>query len=247
MQDNFRCFKSLNSIDCLLIGSGILILLIGNFSHIDLVMADTMFDQARGQFAWQVHRLTETSAYLAFQYLLMASAIAAMALALLDGLRPCTWLAPHRTGLRVFAGSAVLIPAAITLFSLLSEAICPVDLQRYGGVEAYTRLIETAPERVAGTNCLPASESGHVWWLLALMAFWIPRHPRIATAICALLLLGGLLLGYMLQLQGTQFFTQTLWSAWIACYLVYFLYHFFRTDETPQPRNGQQTLHSMKC
>lgn len=50
---------------------------------------------------------------------------------------------------------------------MLTDAICPVDLHRHGGVEAYTRLIDTAPERAAGTNCVPASESGQVWWLLA--------------------------------------------------------------------------------
>lgn len=246
MQEHIRRTSSLTGLDRLLIGSGILVLLIGNFSHIDLLLADKLFDQARGQFSLQTSWLTENSTYLAFQSLLTVSAIAVIVLALWDSLKPRSWLAPHRTALRVLAGSAVLVPAALTLFSMLSGAICPVDLQRYGGMETYTRLIETAPERVAAITSLPTSGVGHAWWLLALMAFWIPRHPRVANAITGLLLICGLLLGYMLQLQGKQFFTQTLWSAWIASYLVYLLYQFFRPGDTQHVINRHQASHSTK-
>lgn len=66
MQDNCRRFKGLTSVECLLLVSGILILLTGNFSNIDLMMADAMFDRSLRQFDWQAYRLTAEPACLAF-------------------------------------------------------------------------------------------------------------------------------------------------------------------------------------
>lgn len=62
--------------------------------------------------------------------------------------------------------------------------------------------------------------------------------------IDSLLVGSGVLPGHMLQHQGTQFFTQTSWSAWIAAYLVYFLYHCCRADATQAALNSRHALRS---
>lgn len=231
MQEDFQRFNCQKKIDHLLIWSGLLILLIGSFSHIDIMIADTMFDQADGQFMLPASRLAEASGYQSFQYMLAACAFAAMVLAAWDAWRPRSQLAPYRVALRVTAGSAILIPSAITLFSLLTETVCPLDLQRYGGAEVYTRLLDDAPTKVAATSCPPVRVAGHGWWILAVAVFWIPKSPRLAVSIGAMLFFCGLLAACVKQMQGVQFFSQTLWSAWIASYLVYFLYHLFTPDQ----------------
>lgn len=213
-------------IDSVLMLSAMLILWIGNYSNLDLALADSMFDAARGQFAGNQFALAGI-----FHLALNVMAAAAIVLALWDAWRPLAWPASRRTALRVLALSAVLVPASIYLLSAFSGVPCPGDLLRYGGMETYARLLETLPAAASATVCLPATEASNAWWLLALPLFWLPRQPRMAAVLAGLVLLCGLAFGWMQQLQGRQFFSHTLWSAWIASFLVYLLYSMLKADD----------------
>lgn len=61
-------------------------------------------------------------------------------------------------------------------------------------------------------------------WLLGLAVFWLPRRPRMAAAVGGAMLLFGLAVGWMQQLRGAHFLTHTLWSMWVAVFIVDFLY-----------------------
>lgn len=226
MLAKLKDLKTPKGIDSALMLSAMLLIWIGNYSNLDLMLADSMFDGARGQF-FTAHGGLAGS----FPFGMAMLAAAAIWLAIWDTLRPQAWLASRRTALRVLALSALLIPLCIYLLSLFSGVQCPVDVLRYGGLQPYSRLLETIPARLSATVCRPAVQASTAWWLLALPLFFLPRQPRLAAAVAGVLLLCGMVLGWLQQMQGAQFFTHTLWSAWIAAFLVYLLYQLLKAED----------------
>jgi membrane-associated PAP2 superfamily phosphatase len=226
MLAKLKLLKTPKGIDSVLMLSAMLIIGIGNYSNLDLTLADSMFDSAHGQFFASAGTLTGN-----FQSGMILLAIVAILLAIWDTVRPLRWCASRRTALRVLALSAVLVPLSIDLLSSFSGATCPTDVLRYGGLESYARLLETMPTHASATLCLPATQTSYAWWLLALPLFFWPRQPRLAALAAGVILLSGLGFGWLQQLQGAQFFTHILWSAWIASFLIYLLYQLLRADD----------------
>ncbi|PLY39429.1 acid phosphatase [Janthinobacterium sp. ROICE36] len=226
MLAKLKLVKTPKGIDSVLMLSAMLILWIGNYSNLDLKIADSMFDGARGQFAGADSALAGS-----FQFGMSLLGVAVIGLVIWDTLRPLAWLASRRSALRVMALSVVLVPPSIYLLSSFSDVPCPTDLLRYGGLEPYARMLETLPASASAMACLPATQANTVWWLLALPLFCLPARPRTALLLTAVMLLCGLAAGWQQQLQGTQFLTHTLWSAWIAAFLIYLLHNLFQTED----------------
>ena len=226
MLAKLKLVKTPRGVDSALMLSAMLILWIGNYSNLDLMIADSMFDGMHGQFvgvdsAWAGN----------FQLGMILLGAVVIGLAVWDTLRPLAWLASRRSALRVVALSAIFVPLSIYWLSSFSDVPCPTDLLRYGGLEPYTRLLETLPVSASAMACLPGTQANTAWWLLALPSFCLPRRPRTALLFAGIMLLCGLALSWQQQLHGTQFFTHTLWSVWIASFLIYLLHHLFRTED----------------
>ncbi|WFR79577.1 acid phosphatase [Janthinobacterium rivuli] len=221
-----KLVKTPKGIDSALMLSAMLIIWIGNYSNLDLMIADSMFDGMRGQFVGAGSAWTR-----GFQFCMTLLAAAAIALAVWDTQRPLAWPASRRSALQVVALSAVLVPLSIYLLSSFSDVPCPTDLLRYGGMAPYTRLLETLPASASAMVCLPATQTNTAWWMLALPLFCLPGRPRTAFLLVGVILLCGLAAGWQKQLQGTQFFTHTLWSAWIASFLIYLLHKLLLAED----------------
>lgn len=226
MLAKLKLIKTPKGIDSVLMLSAMLIIWIGNYSNLDLMLADSMFDGARGLFAAKQGVLAG-----GLQFAMTGLAAAVILLALWDVWRPLAWPASRRTALRVTALAALLVPASIYFLSSFSGMPCPGDLLRYGGSESYARLLETASAHASAMACLPATQASTAWWLLALPLFFLPRQPRLAILAAGAMLLCGLAMGWQQQMQGTQFFSHTLWSAWIAAFLIYVLYGMCKADD----------------
>ncbi|WP_425253128.1 acid phosphatase [Janthinobacterium sp. NFX145] len=226
MLAKLKLVKTPKGIDSALMLSAMLIIWIGNYSNLDLMIADSMFDGMRGQFVGAGSAWTR-----GFQFCMTLLAAAAIALAVWDTQRPLAWPASRRSALHVVALSAVLVPLSIYLLSSFSDVPCPTDLLRYGGMEPYTRLLETLPASASAMVCLPATQANTAWWMLALPLFCLPGRPRTAFLLVGVILLCGLAAGWQKQLQGTQFFTHTLWSAWIASFLIYLLHKLLLAED----------------
>ncbi|MGK5076666.1 phosphatase PAP2 family protein [Janthinobacterium sp. ZB1P44] len=226
MLAKLKLVKTPKGIDSILMLSAMLILWIGNYSNLDLMIADSMFDGARGQFVG-----ADSVWARRFQLGMILLGAVMIGLAVWDTLRPLAWLASRRSALRVVALSAIFVPLSIYLLSSFSDVPCPTDLLRYGGLEPYTRLLETLPASASAMACLPATQANTAWWMLALPLFCLPGRPRTALLLACVMLLCGLAAGWQQQLQGTQFFTHTLWSAWIASFLIYLLHNLFRAED----------------
>lgn len=226
MLAKLKLVKTPKGIDSVLMLSAMLILWIGNYSNLDLMIADSMFDSAHGKFAG-----TDSAWAGNFQLGMILLGVALIGLAVWDTLHPLAWLASRRSALRVAALSSILVPLSIYLLSSFSEVPCPTNLLRYGGLEPYARLLETLPASASAMACLPATQANIAWWMLALPLFCLPGRPRTALLLAGVMLLCGLVAGWQQQLQGTQFFTHTLWSAWIASFLIYLLHNLFRAED----------------
>ncbi|UGQ47730.1 phosphatase PAP2 family protein [Massilia endophytica] len=210
-----------------LIFGAILILWLGASTDIDLRLADAAFNRATQSFPLQHAWLTEKFNHVILKSMLSAVGASIVVLALWDAYRPYkSWQASRRVGMRVTAMSAVMVPSVISLLKHASASHCPWDLQRYGGTEPYVRLLEWMPAGIAPGHCLPGGHASSALWLLAIAAFWWPHRPRTAVAVAVAMLMFGGAVGWLQQLRGAHFLTHTLWSAWIACALVFAIYLF---------------------
>lgn len=215
----------LRPLDWALIASAVLILWIGYATDIDLALADAMFDRARGVFPWQHAWLAERFNHELLKTALQLLAFAVVTVAVWDGCKPRrSWTVARRTGVRVLALSAVLVPTVISVLKRFSDSHCPWDLQRYGGNEPYVRLLELMPAGLPAGHCMPAGHASSALWLLAVAVFWLPSRPRMAAAVGVAMLVFGIAVGWMQQLRGAHFLTHTLWSVWIAVLIVNLLY-----------------------
>ena len=224
----------LRTFDTILILSGLLILWIGNYTDIDLTLADAMFDRASGTFPWRHAWLAERFNHDILKTILQVLGVMVVALAAWDWARPQPyWDAPRRTGLRVLALSAVLVPTCISVLKHFSDSHCPWDLQRYGGREPYVRLLEMLPVGVSPGQCLPGGHASSALWLVGVAVFWLPHRPRMAAVVGGLMLAFGMAVGWMQQLRGAHFLTHTLWSMWIAVFIVDVLYRTLKPARRP--------------
>jgi membrane-associated PAP2 superfamily phosphatase len=208
-----------------LLWSALLILYIGNCTDIDIRLADAAFDRLTHSFPMQHAWLAEQFNHVILKAILSAVGACSVVLALWDAARPYRrWSESRRIGMRVLATSAVVVPSVISLLKRTSTSHCPWDLQRYGGTEPYVRLLQMMPDGVSPGHCMPGGHASSALWLVAIAAFWWPHSKRkaIAAGVGALALGGAV--GWLQQLRGAHFLTHTLWSAWIACALVFAIY-----------------------
>ncbi|RJG08468.1 phosphatase PAP2 family protein [Massilia cavernae] len=199
----------------------VLLVWLGTCTAIDLALADAMFDRQLGAFPWRHAWLTEIFGHVILKRVFTGLAIAFIVLAAWDWARPTTWL--RRFQLRVVALSAILVPAAVSLLKQASASHCPWDLERYGGIEPYVRLLQAMPAGVDAGNCMPAGHASSALWMVSFAVCFLPRRPRAAGIVAGVMLTAGFTVGWMQQLRGAHFLTHTLWSMWIACAVVFAL------------------------
>lgn len=201
----------------------VLIVLLVSCTDLDLRLADAFYDYQGHQFPWRHAWLTEVFGHLILKRCLLALASVFIATAAWDALRPLPWSPLRRLQCRIVAQSALLIPAITSLSKSFSHSHCPWDLERYGGSAPYFRLLDAFPSDMAPGQCLPAGHASSALWLIALAVYFYPHRPRAAAATFCLALAAGMGLGWMQQMRGAHFFSHTLWSAWIACAVLFAL------------------------
>lgn len=205
--------------------SALVILWLGEFTNVDLQLADATYDFSKHVFPLQHAWFAERLNHEILKQVMTVAAVVVVVLALYDKWRPfASWGWERRMGVRVVAMSAALVPLVISLLKRASSSHCPWDVQRYGGDAPYIRLLELMPDGIAAGHCLPGGHASSVLWLISLSAFWWPRHPRKALAVAIVMLAFSFGVGWIQQLRGAHFLTHTLWSSWIACALVFVIY-----------------------
>jgi membrane-associated PAP2 superfamily phosphatase len=196
-------------------------LYIGQYTDLDLRLADWMYDFDRKAFQWNGRWLADTFMHHWLKYLFIALGVALTALFCVDTLPSLRRLpAATRRKLAVVVIACIMVPVVVSLLKSRSALHCPYEIDRYGGSAPFVRLLEHVPAGLPAGHCFPAGHASGGLWLAAFAVFWLPQRPRRAAAVFALGLLPGLAMGWAQQLRGAHFLTHTLWSVWIASILI---------------------------
>jgi membrane-associated PAP2 superfamily phosphatase len=212
-----------------LVLSGLFLLMLMRFSHIDIAIEDYYFDAHQQLFPWKSTWFAKTLMHEYVKQVLQSVGVLLCGVVLSDLVRP--WLTTNwwRVRLRFVALSVVLIPLVILLFKRASALHCPWDIDRYGGAYAYFNLFDKLPANASYGHCFPAGHASSGLWLAALAVFWLPHQPNQAGRILILGLGVGFVLGWVQQMRGAHFLTHTLMSVWLTCCILLILQIF-----TPQ-------------
>ena len=127
--------------------------------------------------------------------------------------------------------SMVIASSVITPLKKLTEVQCPWSLDRYGGVEIYSSVMDkrASPVEKAG-ECWPGGHASSGFILFALFFALRDIRPRAARAALVFALGLGCIFSVGRMLQGAHFLSHNVWTAlidWTICTLLYrlMLYH----------------------
>ena len=200
-----------------------LITLLATVTDIDLLLADAVFDVRIQAFPWRHAWLAEQFSHVLLKRALIGLAVIVIVMALWDLARPRPWSQIRRVQVRIVALSAALTPLIISGLKQISSSHCPWDIDRYGGTAPYIRLLDALPAGVEAGHCMPGGHASSALWLISAAVFFLPARPRLAVTTFGLMLAVGMAVGWLQQMRGAHFFTHTLWSAWIACTVLFVL------------------------
>ena len=204
-----------------LFASALAILTIGQFTNVDLVLADRYWDAQSKTFPLLHHWLTEGVIHGWLKQLFVVSGAVIVIITIVDCFKRLPWIdSQYRHGLRLASIAAVVISASVSILKKLSFSHCPWDVDRYAGYAAYVRILDQIPAGVAPGGCMPAGHATSTLWVAAMCLVFLPSQTKPAWLILVTGLLLGLGFGWSQQMRGAHFFTHTLWSMWIACAII---------------------------
>ena len=222
-----------------------LILVIGQYTDLDLVLADLHFDARQQLFPWDKTWFARDLMHGHVKKVIVWTGFLLMSAALFDLAFPLRMLdIPRRAGLRVLALSSALEPMLIRTLKDSSNLHCPWGVDRYNGSHPFLRLLDAVPDGWAAGHCFPAGHASTAMWLSAFAVFWLPHNPRRATQVFLAGLGAGLILGWVQQMRGQHFLTHTLWTAWLSSALIIGLIALFSRwlCAAPQPDSGTRKV-----
>ena len=127
--------------------------------------------------------------------------------------------------------SMVIASSVITPLKKLTEVQCPWSLDRYGGVEIYSSVMDkrAAPIEKVG-QCWPGGHASSGFILFALFFALRDIRPRAARVALVVTLGLGCIFSIGRMLQGAHFLSHNIWTAlidWMICAILYrlMLYH----------------------
>ncbi|WP_019143069.1 phosphatase PAP2 family protein [Noviherbaspirillum massiliense] len=201
---------------------------IGRYTNVDLYLADAVFDFGARKFPRRDQWFYQNFMHHMASGLLIGAGLVLVAMLLIDRAVKGKLLEVRtRRALMVVLGSAVLIPLTVSTMKLLSIHHCPWSMERYGGFAPYLRIFDTLPAGAAAGRCFPAAHASGGLWVAAVAAFWLPEKPLKALAAFVVGLTPGIALGLSQQMRGAHFLTHTLWSIWIAAFIILILIKVF--------------------
>lgn len=207
----------------MLILAAVCISLLAQFSNLDLDLADAIYDRGIDEFPWRHAWVAERFNHVLLKRVLVGLAAIIILLNVWDVARPRAWTPLRRLQVRIVAMSAVLVPLIVATLKQISSSHCPWDIDRYGGDAPYVRLLDTLPVGVEAGHCMPGGHASSALWLISVGVLFLPGRPGLAMMSFGMMLSFGMAVGWVQQMRGAHFFTHTLWSAWIACAVLFIL------------------------
>lgn len=205
----------------ILLGLASCILFIGQYTDLDIAIADFYFDPHQGVFPWDKTWFGRDLMHGYVKNVIVWIGYLIIAATLIDLLVPIKRLTSiGRARLRIVALSAVLEPLLITTLKQSSNMHCPWGVDRFGGSHPFLRLLDVVPANWEAGHCSPAGHASTAMWLSALAVLWLPNNPRRAALVFLAGIGAGFTLGWVQQMRGQHFLTHTLWTAWLSSAVV---------------------------
>lgn len=210
-----------------LIISAFLILAVGEFTNIDLLIEDYYFDPILKTFPWKNTWLAKDLMHVYVKNVILAFGFSLYLFLLVDLCKPWKQMTKaSRFKFRFVAIASVLIPLSVSWLKSFSNLHCPWDIVRYHGTAPFLKLLDHVPAGMSPGACFPAGHTTSGLWLASLCIFWLPHDPKKAAYVFAGGLSVGLVLGWVQQMRGAHFLFHTLWSAWIASFIILIMLQF---------------------
>jgi len=204
-----------------LAASAVLMMLLGQYTDIDLLIEDYYYDEQLKAFPWLDSWFAKDLMHGYVKNVIIKSGYLVLLVVAWDFIRPWQRMTPFvRSRLRFVAAASLLVPAIVRGVKQFSVLHCPWTVDRYGGTEPFLRLLDHVPEGMKVGHCFPAGHATVGLWLAALCVFWLPHRPRAALAVFGAGLSVGLVLGWVQQMRGAHFLFHTLWAAWLASLVI---------------------------
>ena len=206
--------------------SAFAILLVGEFTPIDLMIEDYYYDSTLKIFPWKNAWFAKVLMHVYVKNLILSCGLLLYSILLFDIFKPLnilnSWL---RFRLRFVAVASVVIPLTLSLLKKNSVLHCPWDIDRYNGNAPFLKLLDYVPKGLDAGACFPAGHASTGLWLASLCVFWLPTNSTKAKQVFALGLSVGFILGWVQQMRGAHFLFHTLWSMWIASFIILLMLH----------------------
>lgn len=201
--------------------TALVLLAIGQFTDIDLILADWHFDPVRQAFPWDNTWFGRNFMHGWVKNIVVWSGFLLMAASLSNLIFAFPKFDPlARARLWVLTLTAALEPLLVRSLKSASALHCPWGVDRYGGSEPFLRLLDAIPAGWNYGHCFPAGHASAGMWLMALAVLWLPNSPKKALLGYLGGLSFGLALGWVQQMRGQHFLTHTLWTAWLSSALL---------------------------
>lgn len=214
--DQLMTTELLNRALCTLLLMASLVLFIGQYTDLDLMLADLYFDAGQKVFPWRRSWFATDFMHGTVKNVIYWIGFVTLAVALLDLARPLRRMTPlRRMQLRIVVLTLLIAPLTVSALKQASNMHCPWSIDIYGGSEPLLRVLDWVPQGWHAGHCFPAGHASTGMWLAALAVFWLPHKPRRALAVFLGGLGAGLILGWVQQMRGAHFLTHTLATAWI--------------------------------
>ena len=221
----------------ILLASATIILLIGQYTNLDLALADYYFDAQSKSFPWDNTWFGKKFMHGYVKAALTWTGYLIICTALIDFVFHLPILSSlQRAKLRVLALSAALEPLLVITLKERSNMHCPWGVDLYGGSNPYLRLLDAVPDGWQAGHCLPAGHASTAMWLCALAVLWLPSNPKRALMGFVGGISVGMILGWVQQMRGQHFLTHTLWTVWLASALTVALIALFSRQLCGQPK-----------
>lgn len=201
--------------------SALIIYLVGEFTKIDLMIEDYYYDSTLKTFPWKNAWFAKVLMHVYVKNFILICGFLLYSILLIDMFKPLNVMSSwQRVRLRFVAMSSVIIPTTISLLKKYSVLHCPWDIDRYNGSAPFLKLLDSVPKGFEAGACFPAGHASTGLWLASLCVFWLPNNSVKAQFIFALGLFSGFILGWVQMMRGAHFLFHTLWSMWIASFII---------------------------
>jgi len=212
-----------------LAGFGLLIVLLAQYTDLDLALADLYFDPITRRFPWDHTWFGRDFMHGYLKNVIVWSGFLLISVAVIDFAVALPRLSPlRRLQLRFLALASTLEPLLVRTLKENSALHCPVAIDRYGGSHSLLRLLDPIPDAWSAGHCFPAGHASAGMWLSALAIWWLPQQPRRAAAVFVGGLSVGLAMGWVQQMRGMHFLSHTLATAWLSTALMLLMFALFR-------------------